>query len=86
MNKKIVIATVVIAGSGVVNSWTNKKAITPVIIGAYVFMLVMAVLDMFGGPISNLADALAMLAVTYVLLTVFPWSQIIGLVQGKKAA
>jgi hypothetical protein len=86
MNKKVVVATVVIAGSGVVNAFMHKKAITPVIIGAYVFMLVLSIVDMFGGPIASLADGLAMLAVVYVLLSVFPWSTILSVVQGKKAA
>lgn len=81
----VIIAGFVIAGSGVVNAWTNKKPITPIIIGAYVFVLVLAVLDMFGGGIATLANALAMLAVVYILLTEFPWAQVIALVQGKSS-
>jgi len=48
-------------------------------------LLVLSVLDMFGGGLSQLASGIAMVAVVYVLLTEFPWQQIIGLVQGKKA-
>lgn len=85
MNKKVVVAAVIITGSGVVNAWTNQKPITPVIIGGYIFVLVLAVMDAFGGPLADLAGALAMLAALYVLLTEFPWSKIIGLVKPEKA-
>jgi len=85
MNTKIVVATVVVAASGLTNAWLNKKPITPIIIGAYILLLVLSVLDMFGGGLSQLASGIAMVAVVYVLLTEFPWQQIIGLVQGKKA-
>jgi hypothetical protein len=85
MNDKIIIAVVVIAGAGITNAWLNKKPITTVVIGSYILLLVLSLLDMFGGKISELASALAMLAVVYVLLTEVPWQQIIALVQGKKA-
>jgi hypothetical protein len=83
MNKKIIIATVVIAGSGVLNAWQNKKPITPVIMGAYIFVFVLAIMDMFGGQLSTLAGAFAMLAVVYVLLTEFPWTQIQNAISGN---
>ncbi|SRR6266702_6743729 len=76
MNKKIIIATVVIASSGVLNAWQNNKPITPVIMGAYIFVFILAILDMFGPPLSTLAGALAMLAVVYVLLNEFPWGKL----------
>lgn len=85
MNKKIIVAAVVITGSGVVNAWSNSKPITPVILGGYIFILVLAVMDMFGGPLADLSGALAMLAALYVLLTEFPWSKIIGLVKPETA-
>lgn len=47
-------------------------------------MLVLSLADMFGGEISKLASALAMLAVIYILLTVFPWQQIISFARGGK--
>lgn len=85
MSKTVIVAGFVIAGSGVVNAWMNHKPVTTVIIGAYLFVLVLAVLEMFGGGIGQLADALAMLAVVYVLLTEFPWQTILNLLQGKTA-
>jgi hypothetical protein len=85
MNDKIIVAVVVIVGAGITNAWLNKKPITTVVIGSYILLLVLSLMDMFGGKISELASALAMLAVVYVLLTEVPWQQIIALVQGKKA-
>lgn len=85
MNKKIIVATLVIAGSGVVNAWIKKQPITKVILGSYIFVLVLSVIDMFGGPLSQLATALAMLAVTYVLVSEFPWSTVLK-ASGSKAA
>jgi hypothetical protein len=62
----------------------NNKPITRVIIGGYVFMLMLSVGDMFGGDIGKLMSALALLAATYVLLVEFPWTAIINLLQGKQ--
>lgn len=85
MNQKIVVAVVVITGTGIINAWTNKKPITAIIVGSYILLLVLSLMDMFGGRISQLASAIAMLAVVYVLLNEFPWQQLINLAQGKKA-
>lgn len=84
MNKPIIVATVVIAGSGVVNAWTQSKPLTPVILGSYVFMLVLSIADAFGGDIAKIASALAMLAMTYVLISEFPWGVILSTVRGGK--
>jgi hypothetical protein len=68
MNKKIVIAVLVIGGSGVISAWNHNKPVTPVIMGSYIFLLMLSIADMFGGELSKLSGALAMLAMTYVLL------------------
>ena len=83
MNKKIVAAAVLIGGTGVVKAITAGQALTPIILGSYVFLLMLAILDMFGGQASTLAGALAMLAVVYVLLTQFPWQAVTGLATKK---
>jgi hypothetical protein len=83
MNKPIVAATLLIGGSGVVNAWLSHKPVTPVIIGSYVFMLILSLADLFGGEISRLMSALALLAAGYVVLTEIPWTTILGLVKGK---
>lgn len=85
MNQKIVVAVIVIAASGIANAWINNKPITVVVIGSYILLLVLSIMDMFGGGLAQLASALAILAATYVLLTEFPWTQIIGLLQERKA-
>jgi hypothetical protein len=83
MNKKVIIAVFIIGGSGVVNAATKGTAITPVILGSYIFLLVLSLADALGGPVAQLAGALAMLAAVVVLLTEFPWSTILSTVQGK---
>ena len=85
MNGKIIVAVVVIGGSGLVAAWQQNKPVTPVILGSYILLLVLAVLDMFGPPLSTLAGAIAMLAMVFVLLTEFPWATIINTLQGKQA-
>jgi hypothetical protein len=78
MNKKVIVAVFIIGGSGVVKSAMAGTAITPVILGSYIFLLVLSVLDAFGGPVSTLAGGLAMVAAVTVLLTEFPWQVILG--------
>lgn len=77
MNKKIVIAAVIIVGSGVVNAMLRGGRMTPVFIGGFVFVVVMSILDFFGGPLSTFSSALAMIAVLYILLTQFPWAALL---------
>jgi hypothetical protein len=83
VNKQIIVAAIVIGVSGISNAWINSRPITTVVIGSYIFLLVLAFMDMYGGSLSMLSGGLAMVAATYVLLTEFPWKQVIGLVQGK---
>jgi uncharacterized membrane protein len=85
MNKHIIASVMIIGASGVVNAWTNHKPITIVILGTYVFLLVLSIADMFGGQVSQLAGGMALLAALTVLLTEFPWNTVLGAVQGKKA-
>lgn len=86
MNKKIVIATLIIGGSGIVNSITRKKPITPVIIGSFVFMLVLSIADAVGGPLSTVAGGLAMVAMVYVLVAEFPWDTVLKALKGTSTA
>jgi hypothetical protein len=84
VNKHIIVAVVVVTAAGAYKAFKNSQPLTPVIIGAYVFFFVLAIMDTYGGPLSALSGALAMLAMTVVLLTEIPWTDIIKLVQGKK--
>jgi TM2 domain-containing membrane protein YozV len=93
MNQKIIIAAAVITGTGILNAFLAAKPVTGIIIGGYILLLVLAIMDSFGGPFSALSGAIAMVAVVYVLFgydpqtkqTVFPWQKLIDLAQGKKA-
>ncbi len=83
MNTKVVVSVFVVASSGVFKAMINHAPVTPIILGSYIFLLVLAVMDVFGGQMSTLAGALALIAATFVLLTEFPWTQLVGIVQGK---
>lgn len=84
LNKKVIVAVMVISASGIANAWINNKPITRVVIGAYVLLLVLSIMDVFGGSMSTLAGGIAMVAMTYVILTEVPWQTIISTVQGGK--
>lgn len=71
VNRHIVVATVVILASGVVRNLLARQPITKTVVGGVVFMLILSVLDLFGGPMESLSSALAMLAMLYVLLNTF---------------
>ena len=77
MNKQIVISVLIIGGSGVYAALSTKKPLTKVILGSYILLLVLSLLDAFGGEFSVFAGALSMLAATYVLLTEFPWQSLV---------
>lgn len=68
------------------NAALNKQPFTPIIIGSYIFVFVLAILDMFGPPLSNISGGLAMVAVVYVLINEFPWEALISILQGKSAS
>lgn len=71
MNKQIVVAAFIITGSGVVKVWLadNPHGTTKVVLGGYIFLLVLSLLDMAGGDLSKIASGLAMVAVVYTLLS-----------------
>jgi len=82
MNKSIVISVVVITLGGVIRVWTGTgtpgTSLTRVFIGANILLLVLAVVDFFGGPLSTIAGALAFLAAVVVLLNDIPWGLLFG--------
>ena len=79
MNKQIIAATLIIGGSGVIRAWQTKKPLTPVLLGSYVFMLVLSLADLFGGQVSKVAGAIALVAVVAVILNT--WLPILGTIQ-----
>lgn len=86
LNKPIVVSALIIGGSATVQAIAAGKPITRILIGSYIFVLVLAVLDLFGGTISQLASALALIAAISVVLTQFPWDKILSLVKSPGAA
>lgn len=82
MNRKIAVAGVVIIGTGVIKAATSGGKLTPVFIGGYIFIVLLAIADAFGGPLSQFSGALALIAMLSILLSQFPWTTIIGLIQG----
>jgi hypothetical protein len=75
VNKKIVITGFIIIGGGVLNVWigakSNQASVTGVIVGGYVLILILSLLDAFGGQLSTLAGALALLAAVYVVVNTY---------------
>lgn len=72
MNTKIIVSSVVIVSSGVLKAIEQHKAISPVVEAGYIFMLLLSLLDVFGGKVAQLASALALLAMVSVLINQFP--------------
>ena len=77
MNKEIIASAFFIGGSGVANGFIQQKPITKVLIGDFVFLLMLSIVDMFGGPFSSLSSVLALLASLVTVLSVIPWQQIL---------
>lgn len=76
INRTILFSALIIGISGVVQSFLRTGKFARQLIGAYVFLLLLSLVDLIGGGASQLASALAILAVIYVLLTQFPWTQL----------
>lgn len=77
MNKTIVAGVLLITATGIIKVWTTGGSFSHVLIGGYVLLLVLAVLDFFGGPFASLANTLVMLAVVTIVLYEFPWKPLL---------
>lgn len=84
INKPVIIAALFIGGFSSFQAIYHNKPYSRILIGTYMFILVLSLLDLFGGPMATLASALAMLAALYVGITQVPWSDIFGLIGTKK--
>lgn len=85
-NRTVIIVALYVAAVTFVNHTISKSkntSLTRILVGAYIWLLLLSLLDMFGGALSQLASALAMLAAVYVTLTVFPWGAILSLTGGN---
>lgn len=89
VNKFVIASTLIIMGVGIVHAWTATppQGITRVVIGGYVFMFVLSIFDLFGGGLAQIANALALLAVVFVLLYEgLPIVQQLGILTGGTTA
>src|SRR5215472_7484085 len=70
INKQIIMTTLVIMGVGILRAWTSNppQGITTIVLGGYVLMVVLSIVDLFGGPLASLTRIIAMLALVSVLL------------------
>lgn len=82
MNRTVLFAALFIGLVGAAQVYVTKGSMTRVLIGTYVLILLLALLDAIGGAASQLASAFAILAVIYAGLTQAPWQQLLKAVQG----
>lgn len=68
-NKTILVGGVIIIAIGVASSVINNKPISKPLVGGVGFLLLASILDVFGGKIATLANALVWLAVVAVIIT-----------------
>lgn len=83
INRTIIFSALIIGISGVLQSFLRTGHFSRALIGSYVFLLLLSLVDLVGGAASQFASALAILAALYVVLTQFPWSQLAGSVGVK---
>lgn len=99
VNKPVIVAVIGISAISIVRLWAipklatastaNTKPVTPILMGAYVVLVVAALLDLFGGQLSIIVGRICLLALLTVILTQFPWSvvtQWLGSAQAKQKA
>lgn len=72
VNRHILIGVIVITVAGSLAAIRAHRPVTRVVVGGIVLLIVLSVLDAFGGPLSGVAGGLAMLAMTVVLLMELP--------------
>lgn len=70
INKKIVVSGMVIMAAGIWKAWTSKppKPISRIILGGYVLMILLAIVDTFGGQAANITGNIALVAMATMLL------------------
>lgn len=72
VNGRIIVAVVVIASVGSLRAFLTGRPITRVLVGAVLVVILLSIMDLFGGPFSQLAGDLAMLAMIATLLLELP--------------
>lgn len=84
MNKTVVGGVVFIGAAAVTSRILQHKQITPVIVGSFVLMLMLSILEFFGGAGNTLASALVSVAVLVTIVDVLPWQAILQAIGAKK--
>jgi uncharacterized membrane protein len=82
MNRTVLFAALFIGLVGGLQAFMNHGKLSRVLIGTYVLLLLLALVDAIGGAASQLASALALLAALYAGLTQAPWQQLLRTVNG----
>lgn len=83
MNRTILFAALFIGLVGASQAVLNHGKLSRVLIGTYVLLLLLALVDAMGGAARQLASAIAILAALYAGLTQAPWQQLMAAVGVK---
>lgn len=85
LNGHILLAVVVIGGAGIINAYTAvpPRPIERVLLGSGIFLIVLSLLDMFGGRAGEIAGGLAFLAMVVAILSMGLLGTLAGAVAPK---
>lgn len=84
INRKIIFSGFIIIGTGLIRATQGNGKYTHVLIGGYIYLLTLSILDGFGGDFSRISGGLALLGATYVIIDWFPWDVLLNMIKGKK--
>jgi hypothetical protein len=72
VNRPVVVAVVLIGGTGMLRANLTGQPFTPVMVGSLMLLIFLSLLDLFGGVLSVIASSLALLALVATLLRDLP--------------
>lgn len=85
-SSRLILASVAgIAAVSIFNAVQKKQGITRIVAGAYILLLLLSLLDLFGGAWAQIAGGIAMLALVTVVLTQIPWASLTLFTKGSTA-
>jgi hypothetical protein len=82
-NKQIIVSALVIGGAGVWKSWTSGKPIGRVLLGTYMLVVILSIIDLIGGVAATLAGGLAMIAAMGSIFYLMSQSQFLKLANAR---
>lgn len=73
VNGRIIVATLLITGTGLYTVWVQGASGRPIriVVGGYVLAIIAGALDLIGGPVSEIVGMLLLLAAAVAVGTVF---------------